>query len=146
MATLYSLTGAIAHEDPEYGRFEPDGEGAFAFPDDLSDRLLRQHVRKRRMWEDEEMRADRLHQAAERRLRDPATLYAAVTELVQLNRQAQDATAPAGLAAELAELRRELAELRAASTNSAATADDSESKPTSKRRTTAKTSNDADPA
>jgi hypothetical protein len=112
MANLHSRTGAILHEDPEYGRFEPDDHGAFAFPDDLSDRLLRQHVRKKRMWEDEEMQAGRLHQEAEMRQRDPAVLYGAVSELVQLSRQAQGAAVPADLAAELAELRRELAELR----------------------------------
>lgn len=111
MARLYSRTGATVHEEPGYGRFEPDGHGAFAFPDDLSDRMLRQHVRKRRMWEDEEMRAERMHQEAEQRHRDPAVLYAAVSELVQLGKQAQGGAAP-DLAAELAEMRRELAELR----------------------------------
>jgi len=119
MARLYSRIGAIAHEDPEYGRFEPDGDGGFTFPDDLSDRLLRQHVRKKRMWEDEEMRAERMHQEAEQRHRDPAVLYAAVSELVQLSKQAHGAGAPADLAAELAELRRELAELRAAASPAA---------------------------
>lgn len=113
MAKLYSRTGVTAHKDPEYGLFVPDGDGAFTFPDDLSDRLLRQHVSKRRMWEDEEMRADRLHEEAEQRHRDPAVLYAAVTELVQLSRKAQGAAASPDLAAELAELRAELAELRA---------------------------------
>jgi hypothetical protein len=114
MAKLYSRTGADAHKDPEHGLFEPDGDGAFGFPDDLSDVLLRQHVGKKRMWEDEEMRAERMHQEAEQRHRDPAVLYAAVSELVQLSKQAQGAAAvPADLAAELAELRREIAELRA---------------------------------
>lgn len=114
MASLYSRTGATVHEEPGYGRFVPDDHGAFAFDDDLSDRLLRMHVRKKRMWEDEEMRAERLHQEAEMRHRDPAVLYAAVSELVQLSRQAQAGGAvPADLAAELAELRKELAELRA---------------------------------
>lgn len=114
MAELWSRMNAIVHEDPEYGRFEPDGDGAFAFPDDLSDRLLRQHVRKKPMWEDAEMRALRLHQEDERRHRDPAVLYSAVAELVQLNRQAQSAAVPADLAAELAALRAEVAGLRAA--------------------------------
>lgn len=111
MATLYSRTGATLHEDPEHGRFAPDGNGAFTFPDELSDLLLRQHVRKRRMWEDEEMRADRMHDESQRRERDPAVLYAAVSELVQLSKSAQGAVGP-DLAAELAELRKELAELR----------------------------------
>ncbi len=111
MAKLYSRTGAIAHEDPDCGRFEPGADGGFLFPDDLSDRLLRQHVRRKRMWEDEEMRSERMHQEAEQRHRDPAVLYAAVSELVQLSKQAQGAPA-SDLAAELAELRRELAELR----------------------------------
>jgi hypothetical protein len=113
MAKLYSRTGATVHEEPEYGRFVPDDQGAFPFPDDLSDRMLRLHVRKKPMWEDEEMRAERLHQEAEGRHRDPAVLYAAVSELVQISRQAQAGGAmPADLAAELAELRKELAELR----------------------------------
>jgi hypothetical protein len=115
MAKLYSRTGATVHEEPGYDPFTPDSHGAFAFPDDLSDRMLRQHVRKKRMWEDEEMRADRLHQEAEQRHRDPAALYAAVSELVQISRQAQAGGAvPVDLAAELAELRKELAELREA--------------------------------
>lgn len=114
MAKLYSRTSATVHEEPGYGRYEPDGDGAFPFPDDLSDRLLRVHVRKRRMWEDDEMRAERLHAEAEQRHRDPAVLYAAVSELVQLSRTAQGAAIPADLAAELAELRKELAELREA--------------------------------
>lgn len=116
MAKLYSRTGATAHQDPEYGRFEPDGDSGFTFPDDLSDRLLRQHVHKKPMWEDEEMRSERMHQEAEQRQRDPAVLYAAVSELVQLSRKAQGATVPSDLAAELAELRREIAELRASAT------------------------------
>ena len=121
MAKLYSRTGATVHEEPGYGAFKPDDYGAFAFPDDLSDRLLRQHVRKKRMWEDEEMQAERLHQEAERRHRDPAVLYAAVSELVQLSRQAQAGGAvPADLAAELAELRKELAELREAASGNEA--------------------------
>lgn len=128
MANLYSRTGATVHEEPEYGRFVPDDQGAFAFPDDLSDRLLRMHVRKKRMWEDEEMRDGRLHQEAEQRHRDPAVLYAAVSELVQLSRQAQaGGTVPADLAAELAELRKELAELREAASSD-------ESKPAAKRK------------
>jgi hypothetical protein len=115
MANLYSRTGATVHEEPGYGRFVPDDHGAFAFDDDLSDRLLRMHVRKKRMWEDEEMQSERLHQEAEGRHRDPAVLYAAVSELVQISRQAQAGGAvPADLAAELAELRKELAELREA--------------------------------
>jgi len=114
MAKLYSCIGAIAHEDGEYGHFEPDGDGAFSFPDDLSDQLLTQHVRKRRLWEDEEMRAARLHQEADQRQRDPAVLYNAVAELVQLGRQAQGTPAvPADVMAEIAALRAELAELRA---------------------------------
>ena len=112
MAKLYSRMGAIAHQDEEGVEYKPDGDGAFTFPDDLSDQLLRQHVRKKPMWEDEEMRAERMHQEAEQRHRDPAVLYAAVTELVQLSKQAQGAAASPDLAAELAELRKQLAELR----------------------------------
>lgn len=115
MATLYSRTGATAHKDPEHGLFEPNGDGAFDFPDDLSDLLLRHHVGKRRMWEDEEMRADRLHEESEQRHRDPAVLYAAVTELVQLSRKAQGGGTAPDLAAEMAQLRAELAELRESS-------------------------------
>lgn len=123
MAKLYSRTGATAHQDAEGVRYEPEGDGGFIFPDHLSDLLLRQHVHKKPMWEDEEMRSERMHAEAEQRQRDPAVLYAAVTELVQLSRQAQGAGAPSGLAAELAELRRELAELRAGVTGEAMPAD-----------------------
>lgn len=127
MAKLYSRTGATVHEEPGYDRFVPGKDGAFDFPDDLSDRLVRLHVRKRRMWEDEEMRARRLHQESEERLRDPAVLYAAVSELVQMGRQAQGTAASADLAAELAELRRELAELRESASGE-------EAKPAPKRK------------
>ena len=147
MAKLYSRMGATAHSAPGYGQFEPGADGAFAFPDDLSDQLLRQHVRKKRMWEDEEMRAERMHQEAEQRHRDPAVLYAAVSELVQLSRNAQGAGASPDLAAELAALREELAELRASvPVPAAADGDSTEAKPAPRRKAAADAPAEAKPA
>lgn len=83
MARLFSRTGAVAHDNPGYGHFEADARGGFDFPDDLSDELIRFHVRKVPMWEDETGRQGRLAAEEEARMRDPATLAALVSQLVR---------------------------------------------------------------
>lgn len=80
---LYSRTGATALDDPEYGHFDADDQGAFDFPDDLSDRLHRFHTAGKPAWETDVERQARLIQEEMERRRDPATLMAAVQQLVE---------------------------------------------------------------
>ncbi len=113
---LYSLTDAIAVDDPVYGHFEPDpANGGFELPDELAERLHRFHVRKRRAWETDVERDERTHGEERDRRRDPETLYNAVEQIANATRlvgpQAQPA--PADVREEIAALRAELAELRA---------------------------------
>lgn len=115
---LYSLTDAIAVDDPEYGHFEPDPvHGGFELPDELAERLHRFHVRKRRAWETDVERDERTHGEERDRRRDPETLYSAVAEIANATKNLAGGHAPAVSAdvlAEIAALRAELAELRAA--------------------------------
>lgn len=90
---LYSLTGAIAHDDSEHGHFVPDEDGAFIFPGPLAELLHSAHVGKRKQWETEIERQERTHGEDLARRQDPATLYGAVAKLVEL---AQMAQGPAG--------------------------------------------------
>lgn len=88
MARLYSLADAIAHDDPEYGHFVRKDDGGFAFPDDLSDTLLRFHVRGRPLWEDQIQRQQRVASEDLARQRDPAYLAGLVAQLVASGPQA----------------------------------------------------------
>lgn len=91
---LYSLVGADAHVDPEYGRFAPDPEtSAFHFPDEVSDVLGGFAVKGRKLWETEEQRADRMHGLDLARRRDPATMLSMQEENVALMRQLTQLTA-----------------------------------------------------
>ncbi len=130
---LYSRTGATAVDDPEFGHFEAAPDGSFDFPDDLSDRLVRFHRRGQPMWETQIDQQARLGSEDLARRRDPATLYSAVDSLVaQFSRLAQGlgGVSPAGqqvaagpspeVAAELAQLRQQLAELQTGSGQAAA--------------------------
>jgi hypothetical protein len=91
---LYSLVGAIAHEDPEYGHFEADeADGSFAFPDDVSDVLVTLAVRGKRLWETEEQRAERMHGLEMARRRDPASVLTAMEENAALVKQLAQLTA-----------------------------------------------------
>lgn len=92
---LYSLTGATALDDPEHGHFEPDGNGGFDFPDDLSDRLHRFHVGGKPAWEDDVERQNRLIQEELERRKDPATLLGAVEQLVRAASGLQGGQPPA---------------------------------------------------
>jgi hypothetical protein len=114
MARLFSLADAGAVDDPEFGHFEPGADGSFDFPDELSDKLHRLHHRRRPAWETETERLDRMHGEDLSRRRDPAALYDAVGEFSGALKQFATAAVPPDAAAEIAELRRQLAELRAA--------------------------------
>lgn len=116
---LYSLTNASAIDDPQYGHFEPDpGHGGFDLPDELADHLHSVHLRKRKAWETDTERDDRRHGEERDRRRDPETLYNAVADIATLAKQLTGTPQAAGLppevAAELAELRRQIADLQAA--------------------------------
>jgi hypothetical protein len=80
---LYTRTGATALDDPEYGHFEANPDGGFDFPDDLSDRLHRFHSGGQPMWETDVERQHRLISEEAARRADPATLLAAVEQLVK---------------------------------------------------------------
>lgn len=79
---LYSRTGASALDDPEYGHFEAGPGGGFDLPDDLSDRLHSFHLAGQPMWETDVERQHRLIAEEAARRQDPATLLAAVEQLV----------------------------------------------------------------
>ena len=80
---LYTRTGVTAIDDPEFGHFEAGDQGGFDFPEELSVRLHRFHDGGRPAWESDVERQQRLiHEELERR-KDPATLLAAVEQLVQ---------------------------------------------------------------
>lgn len=120
---LISRIGAGAVDDPEYGHFEPDEDGAFAFPDELSDRLHRFHHRREAMWETEDERSRRLNGAELARRRDPETLFSVVASIADAMKQlssnqsggAQGAPNPdvAALALQVEALTAQLAALQA---------------------------------
>lgn len=89
---LYTLTGATALDDPEFGHFEADENGAFEMPNELSDRLHGFAHRGRPLWETDIERQQRLISEELERRKDPATLLDAVQQLV---RAAQQVQAPA---------------------------------------------------
>lgn len=80
---LYTLTGATALDDAEYGTFQADENGAFDFPDDVSDRLASFHVGGKPMWETDTERQRRLVVEEMERRKDPSTLLSAVEQLVR---------------------------------------------------------------
>jgi hypothetical protein len=79
---LYTLTGASALDDPDYGHFEADDQGGFDFPNEVSDKLHRFHVDGRSAWETDIERQNRLMAEELERRKDPATLLEAVEMLV----------------------------------------------------------------
>lgn len=90
---LYSQVGATAHDDPDYGHFEPDDEdGGFPFPDEVSDLIGGFAVKGRKLWETEAERADRLHGQEMARRRDPASMLAAMEQNAELTRQLTELT------------------------------------------------------
>lgn len=118
---LYSLSGATAIDAPE-GHFEPGEDGSWdTLPDAVFERLHGAAVRGRKLWEDEIERSARLHGEEAARRRDPESLYStmgdltqAMTQLAQMQARGT-AQAPAdGRDDEIAVLKQQLAELRAA--------------------------------
>jgi hypothetical protein len=120
MARLFSRMSAGAVDDPVHGHFEPDADGGFNFPDQLSDHLHSVHIRKKRAWETEMERDERRHGEESARRRDPETLYNAVSDIANITRQlaalqlgAVPAVSPdadvARLTAEVEKLRAQLA-------------------------------------
>ncbi|MEU6347240.1 hypothetical protein ABZ883_40610 [Streptomyces sp. NPDC046977] len=79
---LYTLTGASALDDPDFGHFDADANGAFGFPNELSDRLRAFHIEGKPAWEDDVERQNRLMREELERRKDPATLLDAVQQLV----------------------------------------------------------------
>lgn len=108
---LYSRAGAHTVDAPE-GHFESDPDGGFSFPAPLHGRLHAAHVDGRRQWEDEIERQQRLHTEDVARRQDPATLYAAVADILGATRQLAGHGAPVDVTAELERLRAENAALR----------------------------------
>jgi len=89
---LHSRTGAtsVHHEGV---RYEPGPDGAFPFPDHVSDYLYPFAVKGERLWETDIDRQRRLIAEEAARRQDPATLLAAVEQLVA---QAEAQAAPKG--------------------------------------------------
>lgn len=81
---LYSLTGAGAVDDPEFGHIEAAEDGGFDFPGPLADRLHSSGVRGARQWEDALERSLRLIREEAARRADPATLLEAVEKIQRL--------------------------------------------------------------
>ena len=77
---LFSRTGAsvVQHEGVTY---EPGPDGAFGFPDHVSDVLHPFAVRGQRLWETDIERHQRILTEEMDRRRDPAELYAAVAKI-----------------------------------------------------------------
>lgn len=118
-------------KDPEFGLFHVQEHGGFDFPDELSDRLHRHHVRGQKLWETQVERDKRLHGEEDARRRDPATMYDAVARLVELAERSGGAQAQAPDLSKLSpEQLAELAEAVAAAQGSG--------KAPAKGRTTAK--------
>lgn len=79
---LYSRTGATALDDPDYGHFDAGPNGEFDLPEDFAERLRRFHVGRQPLWETDIERQHRLINEELERRKDPATLLAAVEQLV----------------------------------------------------------------
>ena len=83
---LYTRTGALALDNPEFGHFDADEQGGFDFPNELSSQLHGFAVGGRPLWETDVERQNRLIREEMERRKDPATLLGAVEQLVQAAR------------------------------------------------------------
>jgi hypothetical protein len=83
---LYTTTGATRVDDPKHGPFLVGADGAFDFPDELSNRLHGVHVNKKRVWETDDERVRRVNEEQLKSVRDPAALYSAVKEMSETQR------------------------------------------------------------
>lgn len=106
---LYTRTGATQVDDPTHGTFTVGPDGAFDFPDEVSDRLHSFHVAGSPAWESDAERAKRLLDEQMEKLRDPATLLATMQEMARgqrdlaaalLGQQSDPGTAPGKTASE----------------------------------------------
>lgn len=88
---LYTRTGAVALDHPEFGHFDADDQGGFDLPDELSDRLHRFAYQGKPAWETDVERQQRLMAEELERRKDPATLLSVVEQLM---RAAQQGAAP----------------------------------------------------
>jgi hypothetical protein len=97
---LYTLTGATAVDDPTYGKFTANPDGSFDFPNGLSEQLHSFAVNGKKMWESDAERELRVVGEELDRMRDPATLLAAIKEMGSNNANVMAALAAAlGVAA-----------------------------------------------
>lgn len=78
---LYTTTGATEVNDPTYGTFKVGPDGAFDFPNELSDKLHGFHINKVAAWETDAERVKRVTDEQLQSVRDPAALYSAVREM-----------------------------------------------------------------
>jgi predicted trehalose synthase len=79
---IYTLTGATSVDDPQYGRFNADANGAFdGLPDEMAKRLHSFHLNGKAAWETDAEREQRIVSEELDRMRDPATLLAAIKEM-----------------------------------------------------------------
>lgn len=96
---LYSLTGATALTDPEFGSFDAGPDGSFDLPEEFAERLHAFHFGGRPAWETDIERQARLMNEELERRKDPATLLSAVEQLVkaaaQVSTQDPDEAPPA---------------------------------------------------
>lgn len=88
---IYSRIGATEINDPQHGRFTAGPDGGIDVPQQVGAQQLRFHSGGQPLWEDIAGRAARLMAEEAERRKDPATLLAAVEQLVA----AAKATAPA---------------------------------------------------
>ncbi|HLK72256.1 MAG TPA: hypothetical protein VKU77_01270 [Streptosporangiaceae bacterium] len=92
---LYPLAGdVLAVDDAEHGHIEPAGDGGFDFPGPLSERMHAMHVNGHRQWETAVERQHRLIAEEAARRADPATLLAAVEQLVKAAEASPPQAAP----------------------------------------------------
>lgn len=84
---LYTLTGATQVDDPQYGKFEAGPDGAFDFPNEMSDKMHGFHIGGVQAWETDAERATRLAAEELDRLRDPKTLLETI-QAMSANQQA----------------------------------------------------------
>ena len=79
---LYSLNGATAVADDDGKQYTPGDDGAFSFPAALATEMLGSHLAGKPLWETEIGRRQRLMNEEAERRKDPATLLAAVEQIV----------------------------------------------------------------
>jgi hypothetical protein len=95
---LYPMADVGAVDDPEFGHIEPEDDGGFDFPGPLEGRLHGVAVNGQRQWENSIERQRRLILEEQARRADPATLLAAVEQLVKAGEAASAPEPPKGRA------------------------------------------------